>query len=346
MAPIEDDAFYEALDVQYKCIETALSSKGNLSQQTRDDARQALDIIKSSIVKNFERLRAANFMEACKASLQDAIFKPSYASVAASNVNNKDKSTFPSEHGLIVDSENCSSDDIKKIIKLKVNPIEAKLGIRDFKNIGVNKVLIKCCSEDDRNRLQSELKEKSPEFKISLPKGKNPTVLVKNVPNDILNEDLLKVIFDQNPEFTKSDEIMNECRVRFTLKKFDQTKHVVIETHPIVRKEILRQARLKIGWNVCIVDEFLIINRCYKCLGYNHRASECSNRTACFNCSEEHKSSDCPKKNAQVCVNCIRFNHKTNKAHKKVNIDHKPFSECCPSHIFMSKSIQSRINYG
>ncbi|XP_035219877.1 uncharacterized protein LOC118192959 [Stegodyphus dumicola] len=362
----DDDAFYSALKCCYDKLETAIESKCNMNQNIREEARHAMCELKCLITKNFERIKSLGYREACRESLKDIFVKPTYASavlpspvdnvkqrpsyasvVAPSDVTRiNEKSLISSDCCLIVDSENCSSDDVKKVIKLKINPLEAKLGVYTLKNIGKDKVLVKCLTENDRNRLQAEINEKSPELNTSLPKKRNPVLLVKNVPNEIPNEDLLKVIFEQNPEVVESDENRSICSVRFTLKTFQFTRHVVIETHPMVRKRILNQARLKINWSICETDDFIIINRCFKCLGYNHRADECRERTACFNCSGEHKAKDCSNRNAVACINCIRFNHKTNNSYKKVNVNHKPFSECCPSHEFMRKNIQSRIDYG
>ncbi|GFT59989.1 uncharacterized protein TNCV_2686781 [Trichonephila clavipes] len=245
---MEDDVFFYALQKHCKIIESVLMSKCNMNNQVREGARQALGQLKASIYKNFERVKAANFLEACK---------------------QRQKETIAS----------------------KVTPM------------------------------------------------RNPDIIVKNVPNEVNNEDLLKVISEQNPEVVIDDESIRQCRVRFTLKTFQHTRHVVIETHPTVRKFILRQTRLKIIWSACDVDDFLIINRCFNCLGYNHRADESNNTLACFHCSGEHKGQDCPNRDAAACTNCIRLNHKTKNIHKKVNVNHKPFSECCPCHIFMKKRI-------
>ncbi|GFU77778.1 gag-like protein [Trichonephila clavipes] len=349
MAAMEDDVFFDALQKHCKIIESALMSKCNMNNQVREDARQALGELKASIYKNFERVKSANFLEACKQSLKVAIAsqvtpKRSYANVVAPSgvTENKGKS---SDYCVVVDSDNCSSEDVKKIIKAKINPAESKLGVCDLKNIRGNKLLVKCVSENDRDWLLTEIQEKSPELKASVPKRRNPAIIVKNVPNEVKIEDLLKVITEQNPEIVVDNESIRQCRVHFTLKTFQHTRHVVIETPPTVRKSILRQTRLKIIWSACDVDDFLIINRCFNCLGYNHRADECNNALACFHCSGEHKGQDCPNRDAAACTNCIRFNHKTKNIHKKVNVNHKPFSECCPCHIFMKKNTHSRINY-
>ncbi|GFV35524.1 hypothetical protein TNCV_3205551 [Trichonephila clavipes] len=159
--------------------------------------------------------------------------KSSYANVVAPSgvTKNKGKS---SDYCVVVDSDNCSYEDVKKIIKAKINPAESKLGVCDLKNITGNKLLVKCFSENDRDQLLTEIQEKSPELKASVPKRRNPAIIVKNVPN----EDLLKVITEQNPEIVVDDESIWQCRVRFTLKTFQHTRHIVIETHPTVRKSI------------------------------------------------------------------------------------------------------------
>ncbi|GFQ98694.1 uncharacterized protein TNCT_323821 [Trichonephila clavata] len=228
MAAMEDDVFFDALQKHCSIIESALLSKCNMNHQVREEARQALGELKSSIYKNFERVKAANFLEACKQSLKEAIAtqitpKPNYASVVAPSVAPKEKGkSF--DYCLVVDSDNCSSDDVRKIIKSKINPAESKLGVCDLKNIRGNKLLVKCFSENDRNRLLTELQEKSPELKASLPKRRNPAIIVKNVPNEVSNEDLLKVISEQNPEIVVDDESIGQCRARFTLKTFQHAR--------------------------------------------------------------------------------------------------------------------------
>ncbi|GFV56488.1 hypothetical protein TNCV_2276261 [Trichonephila clavipes] len=178
MAAMEDDVFFDELQKHCKIIESALISKCNMNHQVCEDARQALGELKASIY-NFKRVKAANFLT-CKQRLKEAIAsqvtpKQSYASVMALSgvTKNKEKSSY---YCVVVDSGNFSSEDVKKIIKAKINPAESKLGVCDMKNIRGNKLLVK--------------------------------------------------------RFSEKDESIRQCRVRFTLKTFQHTRHVVIETHP------------------------------------------------------------------------------------------------------------------
>ncbi|GFY49094.1 uncharacterized protein TNIN_462701 [Trichonephila inaurata madagascariensis] len=107
-------------------------------------------------------------------------------------------------------------------------------------------------------------------------------MLIRNVPNDVDDSELLDVIREQNLEILVSNECWKESRVRFVLKKFQHVRTVVIEFHPKIRKNVNAAGSLKIMWNMCRIEDFLVINRCFQCLGYNHRANECTNTLSCY----------------------------------------------------------------
>ncbi|GFU71012.1 hypothetical protein TNCV_4487751 [Trichonephila clavipes] len=71
--------------------------------------------------------------------------------------------------------------------------------------------------------------EANPKFvKPTVPKRKNPTMLIRNVPNDVDDSELLDVIREQNSEILVSNECWNESRVRFVLKKFQYATQQLI----------------------------------------------------------------------------------------------------------------------
>ncbi|GFY75029.1 uncharacterized protein TNIN_18481 [Trichonephila inaurata madagascariensis] len=188
--------------------------------------------------------------------------------------------------------------------------------------------------------------EANPKFlKPTVPKRKNPTMLIRNVPNDVDDSELLDVIREQNPEILASNECWNESRVRFVLKKFLHVRTMVIEFHPKIRKNVKAVGSLKIMWNMCRFEYFLVINRCFQCLGYNHRANECTNILSCYFCAGEHKSDTCSYRENQVCVNCIRYNKKLKNEAKKVDVKHKPFSPNCSCHSYMRNQVAARTDY-
>lgn len=67
------------------------------------------------------------------------------------------------------------------------------------------------------------------------------------------------------------------------------------------------------------------INRCYKCLGYNHPAKECKNKLACIKCGGEHKADACKSKELS-CVNCVEYAKRTNE---NIDTKHHAFAHKC-----------------
>ncbi|GFY35803.1 uncharacterized protein TNCV_4841801 [Trichonephila clavipes] len=213
-----------------------------------------------------------------------------------------------------------------------------------MRTINNNRVLVQCISKEDKDRFLTAIKEKTNTLKVSSPKKRNPNVLLKNLPNEISDHDVLQLLKDQNPELEEKVQLWEETKIRFTLKKFENSRHLVLEMNPNCRNLCLNLKFLRANWNVCKIQDFIVINRCFKCLGYHHKAADCLNGLCCFKCAGEHKSSEC-NLSTQVCVNCIRFNKKTRDPNKKVNVNHKPYSSCCKCHQFMEKLISSQTTY-
>lgn len=338
------DAFYQEFDRHCAVIEGAIFSKCNMNQTTREDARNAMSELKTLIIKSFEKLKSDIYKEACKESILSDYCKPSYASVVAPSIAhfNIEKTDDCCVIVSTVD-EKSVPEDIKRILKAKIDPSCKSIGVKNIKNFSENKILVECISEKDKIKFQEEIKE-CVELKSSNFKKKNPTILVKNVPNEISDNELLQVIKNQNTDVAINEENWNQTKIRFTLKKFHNTRHVVIEMNANVRKNCTKIGFFKIMWKICKIEDFLVVNRCFSCLGYGHKAIDCKNKVACFKCANDHKSSEC-KEELQNCINCIRYNNKTKVLSKKVNTNHKPFSDICPTHTYMKKRAASNINY-
>ncbi|GFY62758.1 gag-like protein [Trichonephila inaurata madagascariensis] len=329
MAEGDDDAFFAALENNCKIIESAILSKCNMNQQTREEARQAL---------------------ACKESLKDAMSslpKKTYSSVVALSFGGElnEPSRKTSCCSILIAAENCNSDDVRKLFKAQINPRKEKIGIRQFKKISENRILVNRAFEKDRDKLMTAIEANSKFLKPTVPKRKSPTMLIRNVPNDVDDSELPDDIREQNPEILDSNECWNESRVRFVLKKFQHVRTVVIKFHPKIRKSVNAVGLLKIMWNMCRIEDFLVINRCFSCFGYNHRANECTNSLSCYFCAGEHKNDNCSNCENQVCVNCIRYNKKLKNEAKKVVVKHKAFSPNWSCHNYMRNKVAARTDY-
>ncbi|GFW61904.1 uncharacterized protein TNCV_4669291 [Trichonephila clavipes] len=87
-----------------------------------------------------------------------------------------------------------------------------------MRTINNNRVLVQCVSKEDKDRFLTAIKEKANTLKVSSPKKRNPNVLLKNLPNEISDHDVLQLLKDQNPELEEKVQFWEETKIRFTLK--------------------------------------------------------------------------------------------------------------------------------
>jgi len=62
---------------------------------------------------------------------------------------------------------------------------------------------------------------------------------------------------------------------------------------------MLEEGKVKIGWNIYRVQNYIEILKCFKCCGYYHFARNCKKDVAC----NKHAFKECKSK-AKQCVNC------------------------------------------
>jgi len=67
-------------------------------------------------------------------------------------------------------------------------------------------------------------------------------------------------------------------RLKFTTKRGELNMVVAVDSE--TRKKLL-QTKLKMGWLICSVGDYLVAKRCYKCSRYNHRHQQCKGDKTC-----------------------------------------------------------------
>ena len=95
--------------------------------------------------------------------------------------------------------------------------------------------------------------------------------LIYNVPEILTTENDEGIIMAQKLNLNLQEgDIQTKC----TFKTRRKTKNIVIEVLPHTHREMLHN-KLKIEWTVCYVEDYVSVNRCFRCSGYNHRHTEC-----------------------------------------------------------------------
>ncbi|GFY38349.1 angiotensin-converting enzyme [Trichonephila inaurata madagascariensis] len=165
-----------AVENQCKIIESAILSKCNMNQEMREGGRQALGELKSSVYRNFVMIKSEKFVEACKESLKDVMSslpKKTYSSVVAPSYGGELNKPSRKTCSVLIEAENCNSDDARKLFKAQINPRKENIGILYVKEISDSRIIINCDSKKDRDKLMTTI-EANPKFpKPTVPQRKN-----------------------------------------------------------------------------------------------------------------------------------------------------------------------------
>lgn len=107
----------------------------------------------------------------------------------------------------------------------------------------------------------------------------------------------------------------------------DQRSTIIAEVDVKTYERMQEEGKVKIGWNICKVQDYIRILRCFKCSGYYHFAKDCKNNITCGNCGRKHTTKEC-KNETKKCVNCEE-KIKSFKI-KDINSNHSAFDTNCP----------------
>jgi hypothetical protein len=155
---------------------------------------------------------------------------------------------------------------------------------------------------------------------------RKPRLIIYNVSEEITTENAAAIIKAQNPETTRNGE---DIVAKFRYKNRKGSYNLVIEVGPQTRKHF-HQTKLKIGWEICNVVDYLDPTGCYRCSPYNHKHNDCKGDETCPHCAGKHKLKECTAPASEhKCINCITNNRYTKK--EKLSENHSALSKDCPS---------------
>jgi len=150
--------------------------------------------------------------------------------------------------------------------------------------------------------------------------------VVYNIPEEVTVENAEDIITTQNPELTLN---AGEVKPKFVYRGKRNTKNLVIEVDPQTRQKTFN-CKLKIGWHICNMKDYIVVSRCFKCSRYNHKASEWRGQETSPLCMGDHTLKACSASPSDFkCVNCVNFNKYNGNA--KVSKHHSTLDKTCPS---------------
>jgi len=167
--------------------------------------------------------------------------------------------------------------------------------VLSFKSLKDGRVLTETGTPEEANLLSSSIRDECRnDLEVTVPKLRNPRMVICNVPQDINVENLEETILIQNPELGL---IQGDTVARLSYRTKRGLINMVIEVCSGTRKKLL-QTKLKLGWLIYSADDYLVARRCFKCsrlnlLNFNHRHQDCRGEETCPLCAGEHKVKEC-----------------------------------------------------
>jgi len=187
-----------------------------------------------------------------------------------------------------------------------------KIGITTFKGLRNGRLLIETQNKTEIDVLSKTINEIcGEELEASTPKHRNPRLIIYNVPDELNIENAKELIMKLNSELCIEKE---DTTPRYLFKDKRKANNLVIEVNSTTRMKFLGK-KMKLCWNMSNVDDYIRINRCYKCSKFNHRAKDCKGTLTCPLCAENHSLRERkPSKEKYKCNNCTNFNKYNQKS--------------------------------
>jgi hypothetical protein len=234
-----------------------------------------------------------------------------------------------------------TTEEIKKLLKSKIYPVNIQVGIRSLKSLRNGNVLIEADTKEEIEILNSQIGDKCGDhLEANIQKRRNPRLIIYNIPDALTTENAENIIITQNPYLNlRPGDILP--KYIFATKR--KTRNLVIEVLPQTRRQIL-QTKLKLQWTISKVDNYISVTRCFKCSGYNHRHKDCNCEEACPLCAGNHRMQECTTPRSHYrCANCMKFNSRNKD--RKAQENHSALDRNCPSLQAMIQKHRQNTNY-
>jgi hypothetical protein len=195
---------------------------------------------------------------------------------------------------------------IKTVLRENVNPTEMMVGIKSLKSLTDGRVLIETGSLNELNMLSSTISIRCGEdLEVTVPRLWKPRMIIYNLPQEITADNLEDTLLSQNLELGMGK---GDIVTKFKYKTKRGQINMVVEVGSETRKKLLGK-KLKLGWLMCGVADYLVAKRCFKCSRFNHRQQDCRGEETCPLCAGGHKLQECKTPADHYrCIKCFNYN--------------------------------------
>lgn len=195
-------------------------------------------------------------------------------------------------------------------------------GARNARDGGI---VLQCRNANETMKVKQIVKDKlGDEYDVTLPAVKHPRLRITNVDTQIPDDSIINELKQHNENIRDFD--MKLVTIIPRNYRGSMSNDVIVEVKSDVYNKLIDIGVLYLQWIECRIFEHLHVKRCFKCLGFSHIASQCSQNTQCCSkCAGNHKFDDCKSKKL-CCANCKAANQRN-----RLNLDtrHHAFSRDC-----------------
>ncbi|XP_067614709.1 uncharacterized protein PF3D7_1120000-like [Eurosta solidaginis] len=244
--------------------------------------------------------------------------KSSYAEMAKRNANKI----------VIKPINNKNTKETKKALKKVIEPTEGL--ITTVTNINKGAIIVECKNseavEEVQKKVNKEIGQEYATEKLRETKKRRALKIV-GLSTKLNDERIIECVKKQND--IEDNKELKIIKVYEDRNKREESYNIIIETDCETYEHLIEKKRIKVEWDSCRVFEHINVPRCFKCLGFQHKASDCTFKQACSKCGEQHDVKEC-NSNIIRCVNCFDL---VRRKVIDVEVDHYAYSTKCPAYI-------------
>lgn len=323
-----------------KVLEENAFLKGRLAE--RSESEQILKTVQKTVEK--QATRPVTYAAAASPASILPVTGPGKSTFKPREESRNTLLIFPKEK---LDGQ--SSQLTEALVKKAINPQDLGLKIKRISKIRNNGIAVELQTASQLDKLQSEPKL-SQLVQMNRPRKRFPKVLIYDVPQDLTDQQLTEKVYLQNVD--QQSQTLGEFSESFkplfkTGPRSVEVSNWVVEVHPRIRNQMLRDQRVFISWSSCKVIDHHIVSRCYKCQRYGHMAKDCKSlKDVCGHCATEgHITKNCPNKNDATKAKCVCCSSVARRGAGPMKA-HASGARDCPAYLAEVQKLISMTDYG